>query len=402
MTILSSLNTSLTSLFTFSKSLDVISDNLANLNSAGFKANELLLRDLGNASPEGFSQNYAERGQGVEVTGTIRRFTQGELRQTGTDTHLAIDGSGFFAVMTPDGVRYTRAGQFQVDAEGKFVDAVSGAVLQRLADGSGVANLVINRTRTSPPQATKTVALSGNLSSGGTTHSINNVAVFDADGKNRNLSLVFTNQSTTTPGSWKVVVSDAQGSTLLEGEIRFQGTGAPAIGFNSLDIQLVSDSGARTTVTLGFGEPGTLDGATSFSSGTTSTLAVKSSDGFGLGTLAKFTIGRDGNFELEYSNGQKEAGPQVAIAQFDDPQQLRFVGGSQFEVPVGLKPTYVAPTTAGAGGLVSGSLELANVELTSEFAQILILQRGFQSSSQVLNVSSELIETLYNSVSGKR
>ncbi|MDP3739820.1 MAG: flagellar hook-basal body complex protein, partial [Hyphomonadaceae bacterium] len=164
MTILSSLNTSLTSLFTFSKSLDVISDNLANLNSAGFKANELLLRDLGNASPESFSQSYAERGQGVEVTGTIRRFTQGELRQTGTDTHLAIDGSGFFAVMTPDGIRYTRAGQFQVDAEGKFVDAVSGAVLQRLSDGNDIANLVISRTRTSPPQATKTVALSGNLS----------------------------------------------------------------------------------------------------------------------------------------------------------------------------------------------------------------------------------------------
>ena len=405
MTILSGLNTSLTSLLTFSKALDITSDNLANLNSAGFKANDLVLRDLGDARGRGLRSSSEsglsyERGQGVEVTGTARRFTQGELRQTGTDTHLAISGTGFFVVRTPDGLQYTRAGQFQVNEKGSFVDSATGAILQRIDDGS-LGDLQVNRQRVFPPSATKDVVLAGNLSRGGTTHQIDNVQLFDADGLNRNATLVFTADAA-IPGRWTVAVTDSRGASLLNGEIRFDGSGAPLEGFNTLTLNLTATSGKTSTAILNFGQPGSLDAATSFSSGTNSTLAVRSADGFGVGTLTRFTVDTAGQLQLQYSNGQSEEGDQVALAQFADPQSLQFVGRSLFSAAEGQVPILGKPAAAGFGNLVAGSLELANVDLTSEFAQILILQRGFQSSSQVLNVTSELIETLYNNVSGRQ
>ena len=402
MTILSGLNTSLTGLLGFSRSLDVISDNLANLNSAGFKANDLLLRDLGAGNPyAGFSRLQLDRGQGVEVVGTARRFTQGEIRQTGSDTNFAISGDGFFIVASEEGTRYTRAGQFQFDDRGRLVSSVGGGALQALSGPGDVKDLSINRSRTFPPTATSNVSIAGNLSRGGESHTINDLSMIDADGASIPLTLNFTNNSETLAGSWAVTGTDAQGNELLSGEIRFDGVGTPVDGFSTLTLSLTADSGTETDVLIDFGTPGSTDGTTSFSSGTNSTATVRTVDGFAAGTLTSFTVGRDGVFTLQYSNAQSEIGPSIAIARFTDPQQLQFLGQGDFEAPKGVRPTISAPQIAGAGDLVSGSLELANVELTNEFAQILILQRGFQSSSQVLNVSGELIETLYNSVSGR-
>src|SRR5690349_9347817 len=142
MTILSSAYISLTGLLTFSKALDAVSDNVANLNTPGFKAGDLFFNSL--QAPEGFGgfgDDGDIPGSGAAVTGASRRFAQGELRETGTATHLAIDGAGFFVLSGEDGLVLTRAGQFEFDTEGRLVDPSSKRVVQGIDDSGGLFDI---------------------------------------------------------------------------------------------------------------------------------------------------------------------------------------------------------------------------------------------------------------------
>lgn len=404
MTILSSAYISLTGLLTFSKALDVISDNVANLNTPGFKAGDLFFNSL--QSAEGFSGTGGDAQTGIPGSGTTaigagRRFAQGEIRETGTASHLAIDGAGFFVLRDGTGLFLTRAGQFDLDVEGRMTDPTTQRFLQGIGANGALTDIVIDRLRTNPPQPTSSVSFSGNLSVGSTTHQATRT-IFDAEGTERVLTFSFTNNTAVTPGSWLVKVTDAQNVELLSGEIRFQGSGAPAPGFNTLQLAVTSANGTPSTVTLNFGTPGTFDGATSFSAGQTSTLQASRSDGYGIGRLTDFSFGQDGVLTLKYSNGQTEQGIRVALASVPDPQELKSETGSIFVAREGQRIDFGVPGEGGLGRLAPKSLELANVELSREFADIIILQRGFQASSQVLNISSQLIEDVYNNLSGRR
>lgn len=404
MTILSSAYISLTGLLTFSKALDVISDNVANLSTPGFKAGDLFFNSL--QAPEEFTGSGRESdagvpGAGTTATGAGRRFAQGELRETGTPTHLAIDGAGFFVLRDAAGLVLTRAGQFELNLRGQLVDPATQRIVQGLDGAGGLVDITIDRFKTNPPTATSKVAFSGNLSVGSTTHTATRT-IFDAEGTERILTFTFTNNTAVTPGSWLVNVKDAQNVNLLDGEIRFQGSGAPAAGFSTLQFNLPSANGTTSAVTLDFGTPGTFNGATSFSAGQTSTLQASSSDGFGIGRLTSFTFGEDGFLTLKYSNGQTEQGARVALASVPDPQELQSETGTVFVAREGQRIEFTAPGQGGLGRLAAANLELANVELSREFADIIILQRGFQASSQVLNISSQLIEDVYNNLSGRR
>lgn len=403
MTILSSAYISLTGLLTFSKALDTVSDNVANLNTPGFKAADLFFSSLqANDGFAGLGQGGGDiPGSGATVTGASRRFAQGELRETGTATHLAIDGAGFFVLRDADGLVLTRAGQFQLDDQGRLVDPTGERTVQGIDASGRLFDIVIDRLQTNPPRATSSVTFTGNLSVGSTTHSVTR-NVFDAQGKEVALTFAFTNNTAVTPGSWLVKVTNPAGTELLNGEIRFQGSGAPAPGFNTLQVTLTSDNGTPSTVALNFGTPGAFDGATSFSAGSSSTLAASSSDGFGIGRLTEFTFDDKGVLTLKFSNGQTVTGPRVALASVPDPSQLKSETGSIFVAAEGQRIEFGRPGEGGLGRLAPRSVELANVELSREFADIIILQRGFQASSQVLNISSQLIEDVYNNLSGRR
>lgn len=401
MTSLTSAYTSMTGLLTYSRALDVIGDNVANLNTIGFKATDLMFESvppIGGAGHEGGrSPNADVAGYGSIVTGTRRRFTQGEIRDTGVATNLAVSGDGFFVLKSSGKTFYTRNGQFDLDVDGNLVDA-NGKKVQGFLAGT-LQDVVIDRNKTNPPSATALVNFSGNLSLGSTTHSLD-VKVFDADGTQRTLKATFTNSTSTSPGTWTVNLKDDNNVDLLNGQIKFEGAGTPSTGFSTLQFNLVSAGGTSKQITLDFGRPGTFDGATSFSGGTTSTLVVSKTDGYGVGRLNNFSFDERGLLTLQYSNGQKEESYRIALATFADPQLLVSGDGGLFRLDEGDVQIGMASEN-GFGALKPQSVELANVELSREFADILILQRGFQASSQVLNVTSKMIEDIYNSVSGR-
>jgi flagellar hook protein FlgE len=392
---LTSIYTSLTGLLGFSRGLDVTSNNVANLNTPGFKSSELTFRDLFyRFSEEGNGRDALPEqvGVGVDTPSTRIRFRQGELRDTGNPLDVAIDGNGFLTVNRDGEQLYTRAGQLEFGADGLLVERGSGAQVFGL-NGTQLVPVSIDGLRTSPSRATTEVRVGGNLSTGSTTAQLNDIQVFDSLGRAQTLSLRFT-RSATIPSSWNVEVLDAASAVLSTGEIRFQGNGSPAPGFNTLALPYGPAGAPAVTLVFDFGDPGSFSGTTNFSGGADSSLQVQSQNGFAAGSLTTATFDERGVLQLTYSNGQTASGARLALAWFLDLQALTQLGEGLFANRTEQTPTISGAQETVMGRIVAQRIELSNVELSEQFTDLIILQRGFQSSSQVTSVANEMIQQL--------
>jgi flagellar hook protein FlgE len=397
-----SIYTGLTGMMTFSQGLDVISNNVANLNTPGYKGNDLLFQDIfyqyGLSSESGVNNPASEIGNGVTGDRTVMREAQGEISETGNDTDVAIDGNGFFILRDGEDTYYTRAGQFEVDDDGYLVGRVNQARVAGFEDGE-LVDINVSILGNNRPQATSEILLTNNLSTNGTEHEITDVEIFDALGGSHLIDLKFTNDA----GLWRVEVTDDEENVIASGgEIQFQTDGSPEEGFNRFSFQFEPDNIPASEIILNFGEPGSFTGATSFATGESSDLAVESQDGYASGSLISMGFDRDGTLTVEYSNGKDSESTQIALAWFDDLQALRQIGGGLFLASDELEPIIDTPTQGVMGEIVEKSLELSNVDLTLEFTDLIIMQRGFQGSSQVLTTSNEMIQQLLDMGRGGR
>jgi flagellar hook protein FlgE len=393
-----SIHIGLTGLETYSKGLNVISNNVANLNTTGYKGSQLQFADLYYREGEaglGHDEAREQIGTGVGTAGTSVNFQQGEARKTGNDLDVLVDGAGFFVLRQDGATRYTRAGQFEFDKEGFLVDKLSGARVAGLDDSGQLQDLSITGLRASPPHATTSVKFSGNLSTAATQHVIPSVSLFDATGAATAVKLTFDNTNTTTRGSWKVTATDAKGKEVGSGELRFD-KGAPQPGFDSIALSVTSEKGEEVKATLDF----TVD-TTSFSAGTTSTLAVVSQDGYGAGSLVKSSFDAEGSFVTTYSNGQTEKHGRLALASFANLDALEQVGNTSFVQRFGEPPELGRPGEQVFGKVTAGSIEASNVDLSQQFSEMIITQRGYQAASQVITTANEMIQQLMD-LRGKR
>lgn len=397
---LGSIFTGLTGLLGFSKGLDVLSNNIANLNTPGFKGTELAFRDLMyRYSVNGGNDGDASQvGCGVDTPSTRTKFAQGELRSTGNALDAAIDGNGFFVLRDKDGkLYYSRSGQFEIDADGYLVDQASKNRVLALESGS-LVEIQVGNLRANAPHATSNVTFTGNFSTGTSAFDVADVTIYDANGATQRLTIHFTNTASTTTGSWQVEVMD-QGATdpsavIASGQIRFQGNGSPLTGYNTVSFTYTPASAPASTITLDFGDPGTFTGTTSFSGGTTSDVSVASQDGYAVGALTTTTFDEDGNLKLTYANGQTVTSDQLAIAWFENLQKLELSGSGLFVNPGTEQPILGVANAGGMGKVIGGKIELSNVDLTAQFTDMVIIQRGYQASSQVTTVANEMIQQL--------
>lgn len=389
-----SVYTGLSGLMTFARGLDVISNNVANLNTPGHKGNDLLFEDLFYryrfSADAGGDAVGSEVGNGVSGRRTVVREAQGEIRETGNDTDVAIDGNGFFILRDGKETFYTRAGQFEIDRDGYLVDRNSQARVAGLRDGD-LVDINVSSLRSSRPKATSEIVLVNNLSRSASEHEVRDVEVFDSVGGSHLINLRFIN----TNATWSVEVTDADDNPIASGgEILFQGNGSPQAGANTYSFDFAPANVAPSRITLDFGEPGSFTGATSFSSGTTSDLAVESQDGYANGALIRLGFARDGALTAEYSNGKSDESTRLALAWFEDLQALRQLGGGLFQPDRNQAPVIDRATHGVMGEIKEKSIELSNVDLTLEFTDLIIMQRGFQGSSQVLTVANEMMQQL--------
>jgi len=393
---LDSIYIGMTGLISFSKGLSNISNNVANLNTPGFKGYQLEFLDLSysyqySGSPEQQGAPSTQ-GSGVKTGASIPHFSQGEFRQTGNDLDVAIDGNGFFVLRKDGEVFYTRAGQFKVDESGYLVTD-DGARVAGLS-GNTPVDISIAGKRSNPGKATKTVTFVDSLSTTSSDFDVNSIMIYDSLGIPHQLTLSLINDAANVPGHWTFSLLEGS-TTLTTGNVYYSGDGSPISGLDKHTFTYRAGNGSdATALTLDF------SGSTYYSS-SASGLRVGSQDGYTAGFLSKTAIDANGNLVLTYSNGQTLKEESLALAWFDNLSSLQAQGSNRYTVFGDVKRILGRAGENGMGNLKTGGIELSNVDLAQEFSELIILQRGYQASSQVITAANEMIQQL-GEIRGRR
>lgn len=405
-----------------STALATIANNLANLNTVGYKDARVLFRDLfyqtiGNNG----AGDAVQQGAGTAVQAIPASFTQGSVDPTGIPTDVAILGDGFFVVSKNGTTTYTRAGDFEVNKssllttlDGQQVlgyPAINGVVVP----GQGLGPLTLGAGAISPATATTTVQFSTNLDATaavGTKYSAP-MTIFDSLGASHVLLFTYTKTGT---NAWNYSISipkaDVGGTvdpTVLQtGSLVFDGNGnlttpsadvtgivitgpvvAPAVALTFADG---ANSQSFTWDLFGANGKGFLNQLAS-PSGTSATQQ----DGSGSGTLVKFDIGADGIITGAFSNGKTAVLGQLATATFANNQGLLRTGNNGFTETLASGQAVVGgPGTSGRGTLAGGALELSNVDIAKEFAALIVAQRSFQANAKVVTTFDEITQVTIN------
>lgn len=449
MGILSSMFTGVSGINANGNALSVVGNNIANLNTVGFKSSRSVFADLISASLGGVGGDI-QVGLGVALNGVQGNFSQGTYSTTSNTLDLAIDGNGFFTLRDQNGLSlYSRAGQFHLDAQSRIVDP-SGFLLQGYqVDANGVitANIggVTLPATTAPPNATSTVDMGTNLNSQsptsvfsltdplGTSQFSTSLTVYDSLG---NSHLLTTHFSKTAANTWsynivgnanEIVTANYDSSNintslgivrLASGNLTFTTGGA----LNTESVATSYDSGtpggtagsvvgqaridfvgatADQLLAFDFGSSVTTDGGTGLNMttqfGAASGIVQQSQNGFSAGALQTFSVESDGLINGRFSNGQVRPLAQLALARFEDSQGLIRAGKNAFaESRLSGQPLIGPATSAGLGKILSNTLELSNVDLGESFIEMIAAQRGFQANSRVVTTSDELLQELVN------
>lgn len=369
--------------------LDVTGNNIANVNTTGFKSSSIQFQDTlsqltrgGGAPQEALGgTNPAQIGLGVQVAGVVTNFSQGSTQATGRSTDMMIAGDGFFITRSGGETLYTRAGAFSSDANGRLVTP-DGALVQGwpavngvVQEGGVVGDLQMPRGTLSPAQATTTARVTGNLPSDVAvgTAITQGIQVFAADGTPRDLTLTFTRSA----GGWDVAGRDTNGATGATTLTLPNGQPAPGSAINVGGVAV---------------DLGTVTGLAQLR-----TASISESNGRSAGTLDSFSVSSDGTVVGLFSNGERQPLGRVALAGFVNPAGLEKAGGSAYRVTPNSGAAEVGvANTNGLGSLDAGSLEMSNVDLSREFTNLIVAQRGFQANARIITTSDEVLQELTN------
>lgn len=369
--------------------LDVTGNNIANVNTTGFKASATQFQDTlsqltkGASGPQAESggSNPAQIGLGVQVAAISTNFSQGSAQATGRSTDMMISGNGFFVVQSGGEQLYTRAGSFSFDAGGRLVTP-DGALVQgwtavngvAASTGGGIGDIVLPQNAVAPAAKTTSATMTGNLPSDAAVGDMvtRDVDVYDSQGNTSTLSMKFTR----TAAGWGIAATD--GAATATGALTFTG-GTLATG-GSLTIGGVAVDFTGVTQYAGL-----------------STLAMARQDGRPAGTLQSFSLAKDGTLVGSFSNGATEAIARIAIGSVVNPGGLEKAGGSTYRTSINSGDvTLGAAGSGGLGALMGGSLEMSNVDLSQEFTNLIVAQRGFQANARIITTSDEVLQELTN------
>ena len=402
-------NTSLSGINAANADLNVTANNIANVNTTGFKESRAEFADIFSYTSWGLSRNAI--GAGVRLTNVAQQFSQGNIEPTGRSLDMAIDGEGFFTVKKDGMTLYTRAGNFQTDNQG-FVITPDGARLQVFAprnngegfDAGRLVDLQLLTTDSPPRQTTKVdlmFTLPGNAAqppvapfdptdANTYNESTGGVTVYDSLGVSHIQTSYFV--KTANPNEWQVYnfVDGVQVGTPTT--LQFSDSGAllsPADGRITLDPFTPSTGAGVLNMTLD------LSGSTQY--GERFGLRSVLQDGYASGKLNEISISSDGVVFARYSNGADVALGQVALTTFVNPQGLQPQGNNMWgETYASGTPRTGAPDTSDFGQIQAGSLEASTVDLTEQLVNMIVAQRNFQANAQMVSTQDQITQTIIN------
>lgn len=396
--------------------MDVIGNNIANVNTVAFKASRVTFKEAFAQLVQGAAQptsnvggtNPIQIGAGVNLGSIDQLFTQGSLQSTGQNTDLAIQGDGFFIVDNGSRNVYSRAGNFQIDATGRLVTPAGFVVQGRIADAQGnfpsggqIDDVQINMGATAPARETTLAGMSGNLDSTaqiGDTHTMG-ITVYDATGGPHDVQLAFTN---TGPGTWDWTATSATASVTPAGNgtVTFNGDGTLASftypgGAANLTITPTSGAANPFQVTFDAGTVGDIDGLTGFAG--SSDAVVSNQDGYQAGNLVEISVDYRGIITGFFTNGTSRNLAQLALANFDNPSGLLRTGDNVYTESANSGIAIVNfAGDSNASSITPGALESSNVDISQEFTNMIIAQRGFQANARVISTADEMLRELVN------
>lgn len=393
-----------------STALANIANNLANQNTVGYKNTSALFADLfyqqigatGGGDP-------VQVGAGTTIAAIATNFTDGSVNPTGVDTNVAIEGDGFFVTQRNGVDTYTRGGDFTLDPSG-FLSTQDGALVQgyqvidgKVTTGSGLGPLNLGQGQVSQPSATQSLSLTTNLNAGSAVNDSYNtsVKVYDSLGGFHVLTFTFTKTATNT---WNYNISMPSG----EGTVTLP-SGGNTLSFNSdgtlntpsanitFDITGLADGASDMKgVTWKLFDP-TSGGSSLTQMAADSDTPATSQDGYGSGMLQSFQIGSDGTIQGTFSNGKTSLIGQIAIASFPNEQGLMKVGQNAYTATLASGQAAIgAPGSGGRGRLDGGALELSNVDMATEFSNLIVAQRGYEANAKVITTFDEITQDTIN------
>jgi flagellar hook protein FlgE len=420
MSLLSALYSGVSGLASNGQAIAVIGDNIANVNSVGFKGSRVLFADLLSQTVLG-----GQMGRGTTTQIIDKLMGQGQLQATSSATDLALNGEGFFALRAASGARFfTRAGQFRLDADGDLVNPAGLYVQGYPESQSGLAFTLQNlnfASVQSPPRATVTAGITANLDSasvvapGGAAFDPANPAatssfstgmtVYDSLGQAHTLTVYFR-KTAANEWDWYAVAAPGELATppaagySANGHLSFTTSGALQSATTASSSFDFIGAQPGQTIQFDFGQSlaagGTgLSGATQFAR--PSSVSFQSQDGFAAGTLQGISVDRDGVVSGSFSNGTTRALARVAVATFASTAGLEKAGGGLYRETLASGPPSIGFANEGARGSITASaLELSNVDLAQQFIDLITAQRAYQASSKTITTADSLLGEVIN------
>ena len=441
MSLFSTLQTGASGLGVSGQSLGVIGDNIANLNTVGYKRNRASFADMLPETVAGLGGG-SQLGRGVTTVGIASQFTQGTLESTGSPLDVALAGPGWFQANDPSGAAFfTRDGTFGLDEAG-YVVTPTGLRVQGFNAVDGSLSAVVGDLRLQdnpvPPQATSAISLDlvldpettngidySALGLDGTASTIaeaaeaadfsTSITVYDSLGRTHDVVVNFE-RDPANPSVWSYSAVIDAGETDVAGGVA---GAALEIGSGTLTFDANGDlvSNAYTATATAWTWPGAaafapdlalgLDPAgvptegsvINSGAGTGNTLSSISQDGYPVGNLASVEVNEEGIVMGRYTNGEEIPLGQVAVALFDAEGGLERLGGNLFRsTSISGDPAMGRPGAGGRGAAVGYALERSNVDLEGEFVDMIRAQRSFQANAGVIRTADETLQELVNLV----
>lgn len=431
--------------------MDTIGNNIANVNTVGFKKGQVTFQEVfsqvvrGASAPTGGKggTNPQQIGMGAAMGSINTIHTKGPGQRTDNPTDLMIDGEGFFVVSDDTNFNnryYTRAGNFSLDRDGNLVTADGFKVLGYAANqdgtiGTDITNIRINMSETKAPTATENITFRGNLDSRfaiGDSKKIDTV-IYDSLGNSYTLTFNIEKTADHTWGLSLSRITDRSNGNYTEVttgivpndqlELKFNDGGklieidstdlATATGFKTLLTGLTgiqfnknkNDEDLTTPTVPG----GSFKDIVLFDSDKEDTIkdiaqyanemGIKpyAQDGNTSGSLEGFAIDATGTVEGVFTNGERKALGQIMLAKFDNPMGLQKLGSNFFvDTRNSGEPQYGGAGVSGFGAISPGNLEMSNVDISLEFTEMITTQRGFQANSRIITTSDEMLQELVN------
>lgn len=385
----------------FQTKLDVIGNNIANVNTFGFKKGRVTFKDAMNQLVSGASaaqngrggKNPMQVGLGSAVASIDSIQTQASRQTTGRALDAAVSGDGYFIVKQGEAEYYTRAGNFYLDNNGTLVNA-DGMKVQSYNNGL-LEDITVNVNSILPAKNTNTLTMKGNLpvDAKGDSTLVQQVQVVDNSGIAHIVEMTIKPRNPLN-GDWTLSFVD---NTLTD----------PAANIVSQDITIPDfdpnnpppDLNLALQLNDGSGQPAALNVTIPIrdltkNAGSLDAQAI--TDGNTQGTLESFNIGSSGEINGIYSNGLVLALGQLALAKFSNPSGLENAGGNLFRQSINSGIANIDVAGNGRGTIAAGALEMSNVDLSEEFTEMITAQRGFQANTKIITTSDEILQELVN------